>query len=124
MSEVIVVGAGIGGLCSAIRLLNKGYKVTIFEKENTIGGKVNIKNNKGGNFDLTASILMTPKIYTEIFELVGKDYKNYIELIKLDPIYKVHYYDGSSYNFYSDLNKMVNVLEEIESDLSIEYLDF
>ncbi|MGL5084719.1 MAG: phytoene desaturase family protein, partial [Clostridium sp.] len=124
MREVIVVGAGIGGLCSAIRLLNKGYKVTIFEKENTIGGKVNIKTNNGASFDLTASILMTPKIYTEIFESVGKDYNNYIELIKLDPIYKVHYEDESSYNFYSDLNKMVSVLEDIEKDLSIEYLDF
>lgn len=124
MEEVIVVGAGIGGLCSAIRLLNKGYKVTIFEKENTIGGKVNIKTNKGARFDLTASIVMTPKIYTEIFESVGKNYKDYIELIKLDPTYKVYYYDGSSYNFYSDLNKMVNVLEEIQEGLSIEYLDF
>lgn len=124
MKKVIVVGAGIGGLCSAIRLLNKGYEVTIFEKESTIGGKVNIKSSKGANFDLTASILMTSDIYTDIFEAVGKNYKDYIELIKLDPIYKVDYYDGNSYYFYSDLDDMINVLESMEKGLSSEYLDF
>ncbi|MEG1256588.1 phytoene desaturase family protein [Clostridium sp.] len=124
MKEVIVVGAGIGGLCTAIRLLNKGYKVTIFEKENTIGGKVNIKSNKGASFDLTASILMTPDIYTEIFQSVGKNYKDYIELEKLDPIYRVDYYDGTTYNFYNDLRDMINVLEDMQKGLSIEYLDF
>ncbi len=41
MKEVIIVGAGIGGLCTAIRLLAQGYKVTILEKENTVGGKIN-----------------------------------------------------------------------------------
>ena len=124
MKKVIVVGAGIGGLCSAIRLLNKGYKVTIFEKENTIGGKVNVKSSKGANFDLTASILMTADIYTEIFQSVGKNYKDYIELVKLEPIYKVNYYDGTTYDFYSDLEIMINKLEDIEKGLSIEYLDF
>lgn len=124
MKKVIVVGAGIGGLCSAIRLLNKGYDVTIIEKESTIGGKVNIKNSKGANFDLTASILMTSDIYTDIFQAVGKNYKDYIELIKLDPIYKVDYYDGNSYYFYSDLDDMINVLENMQMGLSSEYLDF
>lgn len=117
-----MVGAGIGGLCTAIRLLKKGYKVTIYEKENTIGGKVNINYGNGAHFDLTASILMTPKIYTEIFESVGRDYKDYIDLVKLDPIYSVNYYDGTSYEFYSDLRKMIDVLENIEKGLSVEYL--
>ena len=56
MKKVLVVGAGIGGLCTAIRLLNKGYDVTILEKENRVGGKVNIKIKNGARFDLTASV--------------------------------------------------------------------
>lgn len=124
MKNVIVVGAGIGGLCTAIRLLKEGYKVTIYEKESTIGGKVNIKHEKETCFDMTASILMTPHIYTEIFESAGRNYKDYIELVKLDPIYRVNYSDGKSYDFYSDLEKMISVLENMEKGLSIEYLDF
>lgn len=76
MKKVLVVGAGIGGFCTAIRLLNKGYDVTILEKENRVGGKVNIKIKNGARFDLTASVLMTPKIYTDIFSEVGKDYRD------------------------------------------------
>ena len=84
MKKVIVVGAGIGGLCTAIRLLNKGYDVTIIEKENSIGGKVNIRCYGEFKFDLTASILMTPQIYIDIFKECNRDYKDYFKLIKLD----------------------------------------
>lgn len=124
MKNVIIVGAGIGGLCSAIRLLNRGCKVTILEKENTIGGVVNIKEGEGFSFDLTASIVMTPDIYTEIFKSVGKNYEDYIELIKLDPIYKVNYYDDTNYEFYSDFRDMSISLEKLQEGLSQEYMNF
>ena len=124
MKKVIVVGAGIGGLCTAVRLLNKGYDVTILEKEKNIGGKVNIRVKDGAKFDLTASVLMTPETYISIFSEVGKDYKDYFEMINIDPIYKVNYYDKKSYSYYSDLGKMVNSLENIEEGLSAQYLEF
>ena len=75
--HVIVVGGGIGGLCSGIYLLNKGFQVTIVEKNETLGGKINIINDENFKFDLTASIVMTPKIYTDVFTDVDKNYKNY-----------------------------------------------
>ena len=71
--HVIVVGGGIGGLCSGIYLLNKGFQVTIVEKNETLGGMINIINDKDFKFDLTASIVMTPKIYTDVFDEVGKN---------------------------------------------------
>lgn len=124
MRKVIVVGGGIGGLCTAVRLLKQGYEVTVLEKEPRIGGKVNAKFKNGARFDLTASILMTPQIYTEIFEYAGKDYRDYFELLKIDPIYGVNYASGEKYNFYSDLGKMVKTLESIEYKLPIRYLNF
>ena len=124
MEKVIIIGGGIGGLCVAVRLLNEGYDVTILEKEDTVGGKVNIKTKDGARFDLTASVLMTPKSYTSIFSDVGKNYKDYFKMIRIDPIYKVNYYDGNSYDYYSDLGKMIDELEKIEEGLSIQYLEF
>lgn len=124
MKKVLVIGAGIGGLCTAIRLLNKGYNVTILEKEKTIGGKCNIIKTDKFKFDLTASILMTPHIYTDIFKECKRDYREYIELIKLEPTYNVSYYDKSTYKFYSDLRKMSNNLENINFGLSAEYIEF
>lgn len=124
MKKVLIIGAGVGGLCTAARLLNKGYDVTILEKEKTIGGKVNIIESEGFKFDLTASILMTPNLYTDIFEECKKDYKDYIHLIKLEPTYNVNYSDGSSYKFYSDLRRMICTLENMETGLSTKYIEF
>ncbi|EPZ53318.1 FAD binding domain protein [[Clostridium] sordellii ATCC 9714] len=76
MKDVIIVGAGIGGISTGIRLLKNGYKVTIIEKEDKIGGKLNQLYDQGYKFDLTASILMTPQIYIELFNYINKDYTN------------------------------------------------
>ena len=122
--NVIIIGGGIGGLSIGVRLLNKGYKVTILEKNEKVGGKINILESDKFKFDLTASILLTPKTYIDIFKEVGKDYKDYFEICKLDPIYKVFYYDSTYYNFYSDTNNMIDELESIEKGLSINFLRF
>lgn len=114
MKDVIIVGSGIGGLCTAVRLLKNGFNVTILEKGSTIGGKVNIKESHGFRFDLTASILMTPHVYSEIFEYAGRDYKDYFEFIDLDPIYNVNYYDGTRFYTYEDINKMKCELYKLE----------
>ncbi|MPM38608.1 Dehydrosqualene desaturase [bioreactor metagenome] len=122
--NTIIIGGGIGGLCSGIRLLSKGYHVTLLEKNKQIGGKINILKDNNFKFDLTASIIMTPKIYTDIFKDVGKNYEDYFKIHKLDPIYKVFYDDKTFYNFYSDTNKMINELENLQKGLSTNFFNF
>ena len=123
-NKVIIVGAGVGGLATAIRLLSKGYKVTIYEKEEKIGGKVNIIEKDGFHFDLTASILMRPQEYKELFSFANKHWEDYLEFIRLDPMYKVNYADGSSYSFSSDLVKLIDILEAMSKEDSVGYLRF
>ena len=103
-----------------------GYKTSgiIGSVYATLGGKVNRKEIKDFNFDLTASILMTPKVYTDIFKDLGKNYEDYFEMIRLEPIYNVFYADNTQYSFYRDLKKTNDVLESIESGLSQEYEEF
>lgn len=122
--HTIIIGGGIGGLCSGIRLLHKGHKVTLLEKNEKIGGKVNILKSNNFKFDMTASIIMTPKIYTDLFKDVGKNYEDYFKIYKLDPIYKVYYDDKTSCNFYSDTNKMIDQLESLQKGLSTNFYNF
>ena len=122
--DVIIVGGGIGGLCSGIRLKNKGYNVTLLEKNEKVGGKVNTIENNHFKFDLTASIVMSPKAYIDIFEEVGKNYKDYFKISKLDPIYKVFYNDKTYCNYYSNTNNMINELESLEKGLSTDFYNF
>lgn len=106
-SKVIIIGAGIGGLATGARLASKGYRVEIYEKEATIGGKVNRFESEGFSFDSTASILMTPQIYKEVFTYTNKASDDYLEFIKLDPNYRVFYDDQTTYDFSSDLTKLL-----------------
>ena len=122
--KVIIIGGGVGGLCTGIRLLNKGFKVTIIEKNEKLGGKVNLIEEAGFKFDLSASIIMTPKSYTDIFKEVNKNYKDYFTIKKLDMLYKVFYYDKSKINIYNDINLLINKLDKVEKGLSVRFMDF
>lgn len=122
--KVIIVGAGIGGLATAVRLLSRGYDVTIYEKERNLGGKVNVLESKGFKFDLTASILMNPETYKEVFAYANRNYKDYLEFIKLDPFYTVNYYDKTIYNFSTDMVNLSSSLQSISPKDFHEYIDF
>lgn len=121
-SKVIIIGAGIGGLATGARLASRGYNVEIYEKEDTIGGKVNRFESGGFSFDSTASILMTPQVYKEVFTYANKSSENYLEFIKLDPNYRVFYHDQTTYDFSSDLTKLVPTLEEISIEDSASFI--
>ncbi|GKX29667.1 dehydrosqualene desaturase [Vallitalea longa] len=124
MKTAIIVGAGIGGLATAAKLSSKGYKVTIYEKDSKIGGKVNYIDAGNFKFDLTASILMTPHIYQEVFDYAGKDYKNYLKFIELNPIYRAFYSDGTSFDLFSNTSNLTKKLEEISKEDSMGYYKF
>jgi phytoene desaturase len=121
--KVLIIGAGIGGLAAGVRLASKGYKVTIFEKEALIGGKIQPLNAGGFHFDLTASILMTPDIYQELFSWASRDYMDYLEFIRIDPNYRVHF--GDTYiDFSSNLADLTKTLESISQDDALGYIKF
>lgn len=122
--KVLIIGAGVGGLATAVRLLSKGYKVEIYEKEETIGGRVNIIETENFKFDLTASILMIPNIYGEVFQEANRNYKDYLDFIRLDPFYRVNYANGESYDFWSDLPQLMNTIESISASDCGGYLEF
>jgi phytoene desaturase len=122
--KVLIVGAGIGGLAAGVRLLSRGYEVKIFEKEASIGGKIQSLKAGDFNFDLTASILMTPLVYQELFTWANKDYMDYLDFIKLDPNYRVHYEDGTNIDFSSNLADLTKTLEAISLNDSLGFFKF
>ena len=77
-SKVAVIGAGLGGIAAAIGLACKGWQVELFEKNDKIGGKLNVLKQQGYTFDLGPSILTLPHIFERLFERSGKKMKDYI----------------------------------------------
>lgn len=122
--KVIIIGAGIGGLSTALRLLYNGYEVEIYEKDKSIGGRVNIIKTEDYTFDLTASILMMPDVYKELFSYVNKDYKDYLEFKEIDPIYRIFSHSNHFMDFNTNISKLTKNLEVISKDDSLGYFKF
>lgn len=122
--KAIIIGAGIGGLATAIRLLINGFKVDIFEKNSSIGGKINLIKYKDFKIDSSASIFMIPKPYLDIFKYAGKDYKDYIELIELKTLYRVFTGNKDNFDIYSDFLRTTESLEKLFKDDSSNYYKY
>lgn len=122
--KVIIIGAGIGGLSTALRLLKNGYEVEIYEKNEKIGGRVNIIETETFCFDLTASILMMPDAYKEIFTYLNKNYNDYLEFMEIDPTYRLFSANGTSIDFNNNLSSLIKNLEEISTEDCQGYLKF
>lgn len=122
--HIAVVGAGVGGLAAAARLQSQGYQVTVFEKNATPGGRCGRLSVDGFHFDIGPTILLMPEVLEETFQSFGKKASDYLELVKCDPNYRVHYRDGSSILFSTDLVQMQAELERVEPGSFRKYLEF
>src|SRR5699024_12136915 len=120
-----VIGAGVAGLASAIRLQHAGYQVELFEKESMAGGKMHRIQQDGYQFDLGPTIVMMPDLYKEIFYLCGKDPDDYIPMERLDPMYSVYFGDKPQdhYEISAELSKLMEVFEGISEDDAAGFLE-
>jgi phytoene desaturase len=91
--KVIIVGAGPGGLTSAMILAHRGFSVTVYEKEDRVGGRNAPLKLGPYTFDTGPTFLMMKFILDEMFSEAGKDISNYLEFHKLEPMYHLDYGD-------------------------------
>lgn len=90
-----VIGAGVSGIGAAIRLRNRGYAVTVYEANAFPGGKLSSETNKGYRFDMGPSVFTLPEYVDELFELSGRNPRDFFNYIPLDPVYQYFFEDGS-----------------------------
>jgi len=95
--KVIVVGAGPGGLTSAMILAHRGFSVTVYEKENRVGGRNAPLKLGPYTFDTGPTFLMMKFILEEMFSEAGRDLGNYLKLHKVEPMYHLDYGDVQLY---------------------------
>ena len=118
MKKAIVIGSGIGGLASAIRLSNKGYSVDVFEKNSYPGGKLTEISLGGYRFDAGPSLFTMPQLVNELFELSGKKPKEYFDYIKLDNLCNYFFEDGTVIHSSANSNKFSQEIENKTIDSS------
>lgn len=106
-----VIGSGVGGLAVAIRLANKGYRVTVYEKNTLAGGKVAQIVRQGYRFDTGPSLFTLPDLLEELFRESGEALSDYMRYKPLENNCKYFFSDGSEFVFYHDKDKLKAEIE-------------
>jgi phytoene desaturase len=95
--NAIVVGAGLGGLAAAMRLGAKGYRVTVMDRLDIVGGRGSSIVSNGHRFDLGPTIVTVPQVFRELWEACGRDFHKDVDLRPLDPFYEIRFPDGEKF---------------------------
>ena len=112
--SAVIIGAGIGGIATAIFLSKNGYNVSVFEKNSSPGGRCGQLIRDGHRFDLGATMLMMPDIYREIFDSLGIPLFEKNEIKPLDNLYKIYFDNNEVIAFTTDKERMKIQHEKIE----------
>ncbi len=124
MTSVVVIGAGIGGIAAAARLARRGFQVTVVEKNSAPGGRTAVLKRDGFTFDMGPSLFLMPDVFRQTYTDLGERMEDHLDLIRLDPTYRVHFHDGSWIDLTGDLVRMREQLNAIEPGSFDAYLRF
>lgn len=117
MSKAIVVGAGPGGMATAMRLAAAGYRVDLYEALDRVGGRMRGFSAGSYHFDTGPSILQVPRVYHELFNECGLRFDDYVELLQVLPNTRIKFWDNTHIDLTSDLADFKRQLATFRADL-------
>jgi phytoene desaturase len=123
MSRVAIVGGGIGGMTTALLLANAGQNVTIFEKKNQLGGRLTYETNGRYTIDQGPTIVLLPDMIRQVLKEAEVDLSS-LQLMPCEPLYKIHYADGTAFTKWRDLPKQLNELDRVFPGEKAQFLRF
>ena len=121
MTHVVVIGAGVGGLGAAVRLVGAGCAVTVLEAGETIGGKLNIEASDGHTFDTGPSLMTMPFTLADTLAAADVRLDDVLELLPVEPICRYRWHDGSHLETWSDDDRTAAELERFEHGAGQEW---
>jgi phytoene desaturase len=95
--HAVVIGAGLGGLAAGMRLGAKGYRVTLLDRLDTVGGRGSSITQDGHRFDLGPTIITVPQVYEDLWAACGRDFHADVDLKPMDPYYEIRWPDGARF---------------------------
>jgi phytoene desaturase len=112
--RIIIIGAGFSGISAATHLAKQGYDVTVFEKNNTPGGRARRLELDGFTFDMGPSWYWMPDVFEKHFATFGKKVDDYYKLDRLDPSYRVYFTERNFVDLPAELIALREVFNDIE----------
>jgi phytoene desaturase len=107
-----VVGSGFGGLAAAIRLQAAGFKTVVLEKRDLAGGRAYVYRDAGFTFDAGPTVITAPDCLRELFTLAGKSMDDYVELLPVNPFYRLFWEDGYRFDYSADSRSLEDQIRQ------------
>ncbi len=114
--RVVVVGAGPGGLATAMMLRASGAEVTVLERSDRVGGRTASFAQDGYTFDVGPTFFLYPDVLREIFRACGRSFDDEVEMTRLDPMYRLQFDDGASFDATPDVARLEAEVAKIDAD--------
>lgn len=122
--RVLIVGAGPGGLATAMLLAKAGLDVTVIEKQSRVGGRTSVIEGEGYRFDLGPTFFLYPQILDEIFAETGFDLRREVPMKKLDPQYRLVFGAGGELLCSADTERMVAEIAKLSPEDAPQFRRF
>jgi phytoene desaturase len=97
-----VIGSGFGGIAAAARLQAMGVQTTLFEARDKPGGRAYVWRDQGFTFDAGPTVITAPQTLEEVFSFGGKRLADYVDLLPVEPFYRLEWADGDSFDYSGD----------------------
>lgn len=120
MKKIAIIGAGPGGLAAGLCLINQGYDVTIFEKDDRVGGRSKRLTLGVYHFDLGPTFLMYLDVLKEVFKRAGYELEQELKLMRLDPLYRL-VFPEQTLELRKDPSENIHVFNNITPGLGDAY---
>jgi phytoene desaturase len=114
MKSAVVIGGGLGGLATALRLAAAGRRVTVCEQGRALGGKMNVFERDGFRFDTGPSLITMPWVFAELFEACGSTMEEHVELTPVSPLADYVFDDGTRFTYSTQLPEWLEVVRQLE----------
>lgn len=124
MKKVAIVGGGFSGLSAAALLASKQYDVTLYEKNEQVGGRARVLKEQGYTFDMGPSWYWMPDVFESFFSLFNKSSKDFYQLVRLSPSYRVFWDKDDFMDVPSSAEETVGLFEEIETGSGAKLREF
>lgn len=112
--NVIVVGAGFGGIAAALRLRAKGYEVLLIDRCPQLGGRAQVFEREGFRHDAGPTVITAPFLIAELFALFGERLEDHLQLVPLKPWYRFRFDDGDTFDYGGTLEETLAEIGRIE----------
>ncbi len=124
MKTAGIIGSGFSGLAAAATLAQGGFKVTLFEKNETLGGRARKFEHEGFVFDMGPSWYWMPEVFENFFRKFGKSHQDYYDLVRLDPSYNVVFGKDDIVSVPADRQQLSDLFEQLEEGSSEKLQQF